>query len=84
MSYLVPGVADLACTTRLAPENLSQLDIRLMGTLHAKVPGEGKAVGLCEGDRNGGTQEELPHQTACIKRSFTIDRVLGATVISGL
>ena len=55
-----------------------------MGTLHAKGPGEGKAVGLCEGDRNGGTHEELPHQTACIKRSFTIDRVLEATVISDL
>ena len=79
-----PGIADFAYTTRLAPKNLSQLDARLMGTLHAKGPGEGKAVGLCEGDRNGGTHEELPHQTACIKRSFTIDRVLEATVISDL
>ena len=84
MSHLCPGIVDFACSTRLDPENLSQVDIRLSGTLHAKGSGEGKAVGLCEGDGNGGTHEELPHQTACLKRSFTFDKVLEATVMSGL
>ena len=83
MSHLHLGVIDFAYYTRLDTENLSQSDIRLIGTLHAKGSGKGKAVKLCEGDEKGGTHEELPHQTACMKRSFTFGKILEAIVISG-
>lgn len=84
MSHLCPGIVDFACSTRLDREKLSQSDTRLIGTLHAKSSGKGKAVELCEGDEKGDTHEELPHQTACMKSNFTFGEILEAIVISGL